>query len=709
MLSRTAEVVVFANVPKALSYAVSQEACLGVGSRVRVPLKTTMRVGVVVCLQQGEVEGLKPIAEVLDEEPLIPPEVLELVFFCSRYYHAAIGACLSLALSPYLRRGGQLEITPASKVVKTGGAPQGLGRMQHKILEAIPEEGLGLEDLRKRVPGSAPSLRRLMERGLVDLKEETLRFDTRPAPCYSDQQQQAIDLIRQALEARTYRAMIVHGITGSGKTEVYLAASQQALAAGRSVLYLVPEIALTPQTIARVRERIPFEMALFHSGLGARERAREFMRVSCGKVRFVLGTRSAIFAPLRNLGLVVVDEEHDGSYKQSEGVPYNARDLGMLRAHSAQAVILLGSATPSVETFLKAATHQATLISMPSRVGQGQYPAIEIVDMRSRSAMIAPELLAGLEQTASRGEQSLLFVNRRGFSSAMVCPGCGLVLKCRHCDRSLTYHKARARGVCHYCGYTLELPEICPACGCLDMKPLGVGTERVMELVTEHFPGLRLLKMDSDAVDTPSKLYRALDAIARGEVDVVVGTQMIAKGHDFHLLTLVGVLNAEQLLYLPDFRATERTFQQVVQVAGRAGRHRQDTRVIIQTLIPDHPVIEAIRQGDYAALVRMEQETRLAAGFPPFVHLARCVFASPREEESARAAREACSRLELTGLTMLGPAPAPIAFLRGAYRWHVLLSAASRSVLHQALGILEQVRLPSAVTLRMDVDPYDML
>jgi primosomal protein N' (replication factor Y) len=653
MLGMVADIVVFGAIPKVLSYRVPEDMHPLPGTRTLVPVRNSTRVGVLIALKSAENDGLKDILSIIDPEPLVTQEIIDLLVWCSRYYHAGIGACLALAFPPLLRKASRIE-EDAPPTAKQDHTPP-------------------------------TSLR------------------------YSDDQTRAIDAITASLDRRHFQTYVLHGITGSGKTAVYLACAMRALEAGRTVIYMVPEIALTPQTIARIRESIPYEMAVFHSGLSPKTRAKEFLKVAGGRVRFVLGTRSAIFAPLKNLGLIIVDEEHDGSYKQSDGVPYNARDLAIMRARTNAAVAVLGSATPSMDTYARIRTHHSALLTMTSRIGMAQLPHIDTVDMRGRTEILSEELTAAMGETLDRGEQCLLFINRRGFSAAMVCPGCATVLTCTRCSQSLTYHRSRSAAVCHYCGFSLPAPEICPACGCMDMRPLGLGTERVMTEVARILPQARILQMDSDEISSPRTLGAALDSIRERRVDVIVGTQMISKGHDFPYLTLVGVMQAEQLLNMPDFRAVERTFQQVVQVAGRAGRTRPDTRVIMQTVIPDHPVMEAIQRHDYDAMHREEESIRRQAGLPPFAYLARCVFSSLHGKPLEQAVKHIAQDIALPGLKVMGPALAPLGLLRGRYRWHLLLTSQRRATLHQALDSLERIKIPGQVRLKIDVDPYDML
>jgi len=712
--TRTAEIAVMASIPKMLTYQIPEGMSIESGSRVVVPLRQSEKVGVVVSVKEegDEIPGLKPILRVLDEQPLIPRELLDLLLWTSRYYHAMPGAAISLAFPPYLRQARTPLFPDEVRIFRTGTGKGVIGRKQQDILESVTEQGLSPERFREMFPGGTPSLNALIKRGFLERRPffpvQRSALATSEVS-YTQEQKAAIEEISGALCRRRFNTFLLHGITGSGKTEVYLACAMKALDMGLSVLYLVPEIALTPQTISMIQKRIPCEMAVIHSGLPEAARAREFLKASRSRVSFVLGTRSAIFSPLKNLGLIVVDEEHDHSYKQEEGIPYNARDLSILRAKNNQAVVILGSATPSMDTYVKSTKKATSLLTMSSRTGSASLPEIEIVDMRGVVNPISDQLFEAIRETLSGNEQALLFINRRGFSAALVCPGCGSTIKCIRCDKSLTYHRSKGMGLCHYCGFSTPMPEVCPKCGCLDMRQIGMGTEKILHTVGELFPGARILRMDSDEITTSKKLTQALDAIRNREIDILVGTQMIAKGHDFPHLTLVGVMHAEQLLFMPDFRAGEHTFQQVVQVAGRAGRRAADTKVLIQTLIPDHPLIRSISEYDYEGMISSEREVREATGFPPFTHMARCIFSSTSNELAMKTINEAALRLNSREIRLMGPAPAPISLLRNTYRWHIILTSKDRGKLHAALDRLEGMQTPSGVRVKIDVDPYSML
>jgi primosomal protein N' (replication factor Y) len=650
---KVAEVVVFSGMPKVLSYKIPPDFHLSRGMRVKVPLRNSIKTGLVVEIINEEKEGLKDIIESLDPAPLIPEDIIDLLAWTSKYYHASIGATMQLAFPPLVRKGMDLKKISA-------------GRAGHnRNIENPPE--------------------------------------------HTREQAHAIKTIGHLIEKKRFHVAVLHGVTGSGKTEVYIEAAIKTLSLGGSVIYMVPEIALTPQTVMRINSRIPFESAIFHSGLSPNDRSREFIKVTSGRSRFVIGTRSAIFAPLTDVGLIIIDEEHDQSYKQSDGVTYNARDLAIMRASKADAVVILGSATPSLETYERAKRTDHTLITMTERTGRASLPEISIIDMRGRSEVLSRELVDAVRGTLDKNQQTLLFLNRRGFSSVMICPGCGEILECRRCSRGLTYHKARQLAVCHYCGHTQAVPEICPGCGCIEMKHVGLGVERVIEEIQNLIPEARLLQMDSDKIDTPLRLNRALKAIAEREVDIIIGTQMISKGHDFPGLTLVGIIHAEQLLHMPDFRAAERTFQQVVQVAGRAGRTRPDTKVILQTLIPEHQIMGFISGHDYLSMISSETEIRRKTGFPPFAYMARCIFSSPKENESEEYAVRIAKKIKGNGVNILGPSPAPIELLRNSYRWNIILLSGNRSRLHSCLDSLGKMKFPSSLKVKIDVDPYDML
>jgi primosomal protein N' (replication factor Y) len=528
----------------------------------------------------------------------------------------------------------------------------------------------------------------------------------------------AVAALTAALGA--FQPYLLHGVTGSGKTEVYLQLIAQARARGKGALVLVPEIALTPQLSGRFKARFGDEVALLHSGLSDAERHAEWLRLRRGEARICVGVRSAIFAPVQDLAVLVVDEEHDGSFKQEDGPAYHARDLAVVRARIEDAVLLLGSATPSLETLENARRGKYRLLALPRRVDDRPMPTVELVDLSrlrrngvtALPGLISPTLSGALEETLAAGQQAILFLNRRGYQSLMVCEACGAEARCTQCAVSLTHHARRGVLLCHYCGHAEPMSARCPACGGVRMG-VGVGTEQVEEAVRGLFPRARVGRLDRDVVSTADDTAEVLARFANRELDVLVGTQMVTKGHDFPGVTLVGVVLADTALALPDFRAAERTFQLLAQVAGRAGRGADAGRVLVQTFNPSTPAVACATGHDYAAFVALELEVRRAHGYPPFGRMMAVRIEG--SEDGARAAAEAlaqAARPALSGeVAMLGPAPAAIERLRGKSRWHLLFRADGPRSLFRVHGALARVahRPPGGASIRFDMDPYSMM
>jgi primosomal protein N' (replication factor Y) (superfamily II helicase) len=534
-------------------------------------------------------------------------------------------------------------------------------------------------------------------------------------------QAQAVDALTAAL-AGGFASFLVQGITGSGKTEVYLRVIAAARASGRGALVLVPEIALTPQLAARFRARFGEDVAVLHSALPPRERLAAWRQLRAGEVGIALGARSAVFAPVRALGVVVVDEEHDPSFKQEEGVRYHARDLAVVRAQRAGALAILGTATPSLESTYNVARGRFARLLLPERATPRPLPGVTVVDLRRHppgpDGLLSAPLVEEMSAALAAGEQSILFLNRRGFSTLLLCHACGHVVRCPSCAVSMTYHRGRSRLVCHYCGRIQHLPERCPSCSSMRLERMGTGTERVEAIVRERFPDARVARLDRDTAGERAAAGSGLDAIlARmhaGEIDVLVGTQMVTKGHDFPGVTLVGVLKPDQTMNLPDFRAAERTFQLIEQVAGRAGRGDRPGRVIIQTYDPEHPAIAAAATHDYEGFAREELAAREESGYPPFSRMialridardgARARAAATTAAEAARRAGGAAA------VTVRGPAEAPLAMLRGRIRWQVWLSSRDRAALAAAArAAAAAVGATGDLRFAVDVDPHSTL
>jgi primosomal protein N' (replication factor Y) len=583
-----------------------------------------------------------------------------------------------------------------------------------------------LEELRAVVSDPRGVVRSLADRGLVTFEEVELNpdpffrsvvaRDTPPAPTAA--QRHAIDAICTAILERSAAPFLLHGVTGSGKTEVYLRAIEEARNRGAGAILLVPEIALTPQLVGRFRARFGDAIAVLHSGLTARQRQDAWQALRSGRVQVAIGARSALFAPVASLGLVVVDEEHDPSFKQDEGFRYHARDMALLRAKYADAVCVLGSATPSMESYHRANAGKLRLLSLPARATGAKLPEVRMVDLRRhRRGPTGHPLLSGplhgaLARCLDGGHQAILFLNRRGFSPSVRCVGCGEIAQCPACSVALTEHRGQGVLRCHYCDFRRRVAMPCPACGSKDHQQLGVGTEQLEQAVGESFPNARVARLDRDTA-SGNGVEAVLDRLRSGEVDVLVGTQMVTKGHDIARVTLVGVVVADQSLAFPDFRASERTFQLLAQVSGRAGRAESPGEVILQTYQPDHPAVRFAAQHDYEQFYAEEIQARREVDYPPFAHLVSVRVHAGAESDARRitqhladtARRHAAVREG--AVQILGPAPAPLARLRGRYHYRLLLKSADRKLLRSVAALLaariDQGLPPAHATL--DIDP----
>jgi primosomal protein N' (replication factor Y) len=596
------------------------------------------------------------------------------------------------------------------------------------VLEALPADGTPVP-LGRLGASARPAVRALADLGLVEILEKRPRHvpEDGPAAVASEPphrptpgQAEVLRLLEPAVRAGRYAPFLLYGATGSGKTEVYLRTAEAALREGRGVLYLVPEIGLTPLLVGRLRGRFPGAVAVLHSGLSARERHDTWWRVREGGLRFVVGTRSAVFSPVADVGLVIVDEEQDGSYKQEETPRYNGRDLAVVRAKRSGAVLLMGSATPSLESFHHARSGRYTLLRLGGRVGKRPLPKVRIVDMRREFLDIGEvqplsrALVESLRACHARGEQALVLRNRRGWAVAVFCPACGERVSCPRCSIALTWHRAQARLRCHYCDFETRRPAECPRCDAETLRLLGEGAERIEDEIRAAVPEARVVRMDRDTVSRKGAHEALLRRFDRGEIDVLVGTQMIAKGHDFPNVTLVGVVSADQSLGLPDFRAAERTFQLLTQVSGRAGRGERPGEVVVQAFDPSHPVLREAADQDFEAFYDREIRYRRALRYPPLTALVELLIAD-RDELRAREWAEALAgalRQESEGRLLLsGPGPAPIERLRGLHRQQILVRTAGRRRLVQAvdraLGRLGKTVPRRAV--HVDVDPLTLL
>jgi primosomal protein N' (replication factor Y) len=542
----------------------------------------------------------------------------------------------------------------------------------------------------------------LVKRGLVEIVEETAAFAVsrskpRPSPFafeLNSAQQSALHRLREAVDARKFSGILLHGVTGSGKTAVYLAAMRAVLEAGRSAILLVPEIGLTPAVAADLHQIFGDEVAILHSALSDKERAQQWHRIKSGDAHMVVGTRSAVFAPVNDLALIVVDEEHDSSYKQQETPRYHARDIAVMRAKMANAAVVLGSATPSLESYFNAKKNKYTLLELPDRVEQRPLPEVEIIDMRQefqetgQEQVISRKLAAEIKERFERKEQVMVLLNRRGYSPVVLCRTCGKTLECQNCAIALTHHKREHKMVCHYCGFTAPVPKVCVHCGSEYVYFLGTGSEKLEELLHGMFPQARIARLDRDTVRGHEDFERTLNALSEGELDLLVGTQMIAKGHDIHGVTLVGVVGADSALGLPDFRAAERTFQLLTQVAGRAGRGLSPGKVILQTYFQDHYAVQYAARHDFTGFYEKELRFRSWMRYPPYSALANVLVRSDKLDEALEWSGTLGKWFEQNrheDVRVLGPAAAPILRLKRDYRYHFVLKSPSREKLNATL------------------------
>jgi len=703
---------------------------LRAGSRVRVPLGRRRVVGTVVEWPAAPPDAGLDVRDVeasVEDDPGLDTEMLELTRFVADYYLCSWGEAIEAALPPnpgppavrkLVRRlpGAEPQALPARAVAR------------RRVLESLPADGTPV--LLGRLGANArPAVRALAELGLVEIVERRPRrvSDDRPTGAASavrheptPGQAEVLAHLVPAVRAGRFAPFLLYGATGSGKTEVYLRSAEATLGEGRGVLYLVPEIGLTPLLVGRLRDRFPGAVAVLHSGLSARERHDTWWQVREGRLRFVVGTRSAVFSPVADLGLVVVDEEQDGSYKQEETPRYNGRDLAVVRAKRSGAVLLMGSATPSLESFHHARSGRYTLLRLGGRVRERPLPKVRIVDMRHEFLEVGEvrplsrALVESLCECHARGEQSLVLRNRRGWAVAVFCPACGERVSCPRCSIALTWHRKQARLRCHYCDFESRWPTNCPRCDSDTLRLLGEGAERIEDEIREAVPEARVVRMDRDTVRRKGAHEALLRRFDRGEIDVLVGTQMIAKGHDFPNVTVVGVISADQSLGLPDFRAAERTFQLLTQVSGRAGRGELSGEVVVQAFDPSHPVLREAADQDFEAFYDREIRYRRALRYPPLTALVELLIVDRDELRAREWAEMLADALRQEGegrLQLSGPGPAPIERLRGLYRQQILVRTAGRRRLVQAVdrGLGRLGKTVPRRSISVDVDPLSLL
>jgi len=713
---------------------------IGIGSRVRVPFRDKSALATVVAvLEHSDAQGIRPIEAVVGDGPILSEQLLELARWMSAYYCCPVETVMRSLLPQVIRRAEvgwkkQLFVQPTRKI--DNDELEKLRRRaprQAELLAAINEleaPMLAAELLRKTSLDNQ-TLRALVKRGFAELREGAV-----PRDPHGDEQfiltgnlelnaEQALALkeVMEALEApENARPILLHGVTGSGKTEVYLQGIRSALERGRSAIVLVPEISLTPQTVERFKGRFAEAqdvVAVLHSHLSEGERHDEWHKIHSGHARIVIGARSAVFAPLKNLGLIIVDEEHETTYKQEEAPRYHARDVAVVRAKIEKCVVVLGTATPSLESYQNAVAGKYKLTTLTQRVDAQQMPFMRIVDLRQErrkgkaAAILSERLRAAISNRLEKREQTILFLNRRGFSTSLLCSECGEARNCPNCSVALTFHRHMARMSCHLCGHTAAVPKKCPACGKDALIYSGFGTEKVESTVSQIFPTAVVRRMDADSMTRKEAYRETLRNFRAGKIDILVGTQMIAKGLHFPNVTLVGIINADLALHMPDFRAGERTFQLLTQVAGRAGRGETLGEVFVQTYTPFSPSIQFARHHDFAGYFQQELEFRERCDFPPFKHAVLLTVRSAHEARAKFSAETLARRLKKTvgAEFILGePTPAPLEKLQGQFRFHILIRGEAIVRLSRLVReTLDKLPFPEDVAVAVDVDPYQLL
>ena len=719
---------------KEFDYAIPPELAgqVQVGSRVKVPFGPRQVMGCVTAMiDQSTHTNLRPVLSVVGKQSLVTPRVLQLARWIAGYYCCPVEIALKSVLPEAIRREkeGWRERLFVRAVTTPGEMPK-LSKRQNEVWNIIEEwREMPLQELLKLTGTTAETVRRLEDKGLVVISEQISERDPYAnehilpsLPLLLNTEQAAA--LKPIIDAQEHRVFLLHGVTGSGKTEIYLQAIARALEQGKGAIVLVPEISLTPQTVERFKARFnsgPLQtlVAVLHSHLSAGERHDEWHKIRDGRARIVIGARSAIFAPVEPLGLIIVDEEHEHSYKQEEAPRYNARDVAVVRGQMDGAVVVLGSATPSLESFRNAQKGKYTLLSMPTRVDDKKMPVVRIIDMRMEMRkqrgvpIFSTPLKEAIARRLDKSEQTILFLNRRGYSSSLQCPKCGFVAQCPNCSVSLTYHRTVQKLMCHICGHNAPAPTICPDANCRNpaIRYSGLGTQKVEETLTKLFPHATIQRMDTDILKRKEDYRRILGDFRLAKIDILIGTQMIAKGLHFPNVTLVGIIYADLSLHIPDFRAGERTFQLITQVAGRAGRGDVEGEVFVQSFTPHHPAIQFARRHDFEGFYEQEIDARRQLRYPPLSRIALLTIKGRNEEKVRFAAdhvrKEIQQLLEGTKDNILmGPAPAPLARAETFYRYQIMIRTRQMSKVSAQLAELnEKLALPEGLTLTIDIDP----
>lgn len=719
-----ADIAVPVNLPQTFHYRIPDALAgrLVEGSRVLVPFGSRRVVATVVGFPSTA--DARELKTVIDEADVpLQPDLLRLGRWMADYYLHPLGLSIETMLPRAVVNTGRRTVRSLRLAASGPAAEAARGPKQAALLQLLRRQGKVL--FSELGDFASTTIKALVERGVAEVIEEALQDGPAQAvhppdaqPMLMPEQAEAGQQIGEAVRSGAFSVFLLHGVTGSGKTEVYLRIIADLAGTGRGAIVLVPEIALTPQLLGRFRRRFGSRVAVLHSGLTERERADAYRSIREGRVDVAVGARSAVFAPFLKLGLLVVDEEQEGSYKQDDGLRYHARDVAVMRSKFQDAVCVLGSATPSLESYHNARAGKYRYLRIANRVDHRPMPLVEIVDVKGlpKPSIFAPLLAAEVRERLDRREQTLLLLNRRGFSSVLICGDCGKVMPCPSCSVSLTFHKSEKRLKCHYCDHHAAPPDRCPVCGGASLKPLGAGTQRIEEETAAAFPDARISRMDSDSVRGRKAYEELLGQVDRGEIDILLGTQMIAKGHDFPAVTLVGVVDADVGMHLPDFRAAERTFQLITQAAGRAGRGSAAGEVIIQTMNPNHYALLHSRTHDYEGFYDEEVRYRTELGYPPVRRMIKIEVKGSQEKTVVEAATIARNRIRhlLRGkeTVLLGPAPSPVSRVRGKYRYQMLLLSPAREVIKtlaaEARKAVEE-KFGRKVQVLVDVDPVNLM
>jgi primosomal protein N' (replication factor Y) len=742
MTPKYARVIIDRVIHRELDYFIPETFAdrLEIGWRVRVPFRDKSALATIVSIvDETDATGVRPIEAIVGEKPALSPKLLELARWMSAYYCCAIESVMRSLLPQVIRRaevGWKKQLfVRATREVSSEEIEKLRKRAprQAELLEAVTrlKSPVPAADLLRQTSLDNQTLRALAKRGLIELREEAVQRDPHADEQFvpttslvlNAEQTAALTAVEEALVSPdTARPLLLHGVTGSGKTEIYLQAISSTLARGKTAIVLVPEISLTPQTVERFKSRFSESddmVAVLHSRLSEGERHDEWHKISSGRARIVIGARSAVFAPLENLGLIVVDEEHETTYKQEEAPRYHARDVAVVRGKLEGCVVLLGTATPSLESYFNATRGKYRLLNLTQRVDDNQMPLMRVIDLRQEKrkakslTILGEKLYSGIAARLEKHEQTILFLNRRGFSTSLLCSACGEARECPNCSVALTFHRTAARLSCHLCGHTAAVPKKCPACGEDALIYSGFGTEKVEANVQQLFPQAVVRRMDADSMTRKDAYRETLRAFRAGKIDILVGTQMIAKCLHFPNVTLVGIINADLALHLPDFRAGERTFQLLTQVAGRAGRGETPGEVFVQTFTPFSPSIQFARHHDLAGYFEQELEFRERCDFPPFRHAVLLTIRSAHEARASFSAETLARRLREAlpeEFIQSAPTPAPLEKLQGQFRFHILVRGEAIVRLSRLVReTLDKLPFPEDVVVSVDVDPYQLL